>query len=181
MSFSALAATAVLAFGFQNCGPLPDPKTDEASLGSTEPTPTPGPTFRAERVAIDPAKITATGVYQTNVPANVYDENAATYWNSGGLPPATLTFTLNQAIRFCKITLTVVQSPSGVAAHEIWVGPTGGPMRKVADLTGDYASGLVLEATLDEQDVQVIEVRTTAEPSSWVAWGEINIFQKLQN
>jgi hypothetical protein len=108
------------------------------------------------------------------------DGDQSTAWVSGSDAPQWIEVDLGGPQRIGEIRLLVAQSPAGPTTHRLRVGGPGGAQRNVvhefsrATADGDW---LVFRPPQPLEGIQFLRVETLASPS-WVAWKEIQVFDR---
>lgn len=109
---------------------------------------------------------------------NAVDGDSATIWNSGGDPLQWIEVDLGLPKTVSEIRMQVAQSPSGDTEHKILVKQPDGNLGELHSFIGFTQDGQWLTYTLPQPaEIQTIRIETIKSPS-WVAWAEIEIYEK---
>jgi hypothetical protein len=148
--------------------------------GSNEATPaqeTRGPVPGGEEPS-PPGRLTiraATASNSTESAAFVFDHDPQKPWNSGGSAPGWIQLDLGQSTTITKVRLLTAQNPAGPTSHQILGGLTPDSLTPIGTLDGDTADSQWLELQAKDQ-VRYLKIVTVKSPS-WVAWGEIEVYE----
>lgn len=112
------------------------------------------------------------------VPANAFDGDPATEWNSGIHPVQWISVDLGMSYPIGLMKLFVEQTPSPAATvHNIFFSEDGinwgSPVDVISKVT---TNGETLLRPFTGQTARYIKVETTVSPS-WVAWDEIEVYE----
>ena len=107
---------------------------------------------------------------------NVLDD-ADAIWNAGRYAPASIRIKLTdgpQRVAFVKLQVEMSPVKADVH-HEVYVGPSTDNMCAVARVKCVVCHGEWLTVTVNEDNVQFIEIKTISSPS-YVAWKRIKVY-----
>jgi len=123
--------------------------------------------------------VTASRSLPDQPPENAVDDNAGTNWGAGADPVQWIQVDLQGSYRINEIRLLVGQYPNGNTIHRLQVRISGGEYQVVHEFNGSTNDNDWLVYTPDAplENVTHIRVQTLASPS-WVAWKEIQAFEK---
>jgi hypothetical protein len=107
--------------------------------------------------------------------AFVFDHDPQKPWNSGGFGPGWIQLDLGQPTTISRVRLLTAQNPPGPTSHQILGGMTPESLTPLGALDGDTADSQWLELQVKGQ-VRYLKVVTVKSPS-WVAWGEIEVYE----
>ena len=150
------------------------------SRGSNEATPAQerAAAPAGEEAPSPPGRLTITAATASNdleSAAFVFDHDLQKPWMSGGFAPAWVQLDLGQPTTIAKVRLYTAQSPAGPTSHQILGGLTPDSLAPLGALDGDTADAQWLELQVKGQ-VRYLRVMTLKSPS-WVAWGEIEVYE----
>jgi hypothetical protein len=151
------------------------------SRGSNEATPaqeTRGAVPAGGEEPSPPGRLTITAATASNSPessAVVFDHDLQTRWNSGGFAPAWIQLDLGHPTTITRVRLYTAQNPPGPTSHQILGGLTPDSLTPLGALDGDTTDAQWLELQVKGQ-VRYLKITTLKSPS-WVAWGEIEVYE----
>jgi len=94
---------------------------------------------------------------------------------SGGSAPAWVQLDLGQPTTITKVRLYTAQTPAGPTSHQILGGLMPDSLAPLGVLDGNTADAQWLELQVKRQ-VRYLKIVTLKSPS-WVAWGEIEVYE----
>ena len=125
---------------------------------------------------------TASGWLPGDPPADAFDHNGFTKWNSGGGPPQWISVELPGAATISQVLLHVSQVPSPAETTHRLSGRVGGSWWEMTSRTAvtseDEWIVLTPPAPGAWSGISAVKVETTASPS-WVAWWDIKVIGRL--
>ncbi len=125
---------------------------------------------------LTPASVTASNSYSSSyTPDKAIDNNASTWWSSGGFASQWIQLDLGAGADLNKIRLLVNQDPSGSTIHEVHGGATPGSLSLLGTLTGSTSESQWLQLNSTATGVRYVKIITTSSPS-WVGWREIEVY-----
>ena len=106
------------------------------------------------------------------------DDDPATQWGAGDMPPQWIQVDLQNSYRVTEIRLLVAQYPEGNTLHRIQIRPSvDATFTTVHEFNGSTSDNdwLVFTPETALENVQQIRIQTLSSPS-WVSWKEIQLF-----
>ena len=127
---------------------------------------------------IRPISASASKSYPGYPATNAIDENIATAWGAGDMPPQWIELDLGQYYTVSSMRFNVEKTPTGNATHQIYAGTCPTPTSLATTFTENLASKQWKDVTLTTDPVRYVRVLTTSSPS-WSAWNEIETYGTL--
>ncbi len=165
--------------GIYNASFIPRAQTgwtwsNEASVTVKAPVVTP-PTGGQK---IRPISASASKAYPGYPATNAIDENIATAWGAGDMPPQWIELDLGQYYTVSSMRFNIEKTPTGNATHQIYAGTCPTPTSLATTFTENLASKQWKDVSLSTGAVRYVRVLTTSSPS-WSAWNEIETYGTL--
>jgi hypothetical protein len=125
---------------------------------------------------VTPAAIRADSYWRDQRAANAIDNDLGTLWNSGQLPPTSITIDMGKVYALSHIELLTEQYPDGTTEHQISLSNDSVSWTNAYSLRSNTTNGEWLSIPINMSG-RYISIRTVLGPS-WVAWREIRVFQQ---